>query len=120
MPKLAEFHRLMDVGYRLPDSFGPLYAVRKAVVDENGEILGMATLKLTAEAFVWLDPSRSAIKRAKTIKSLNETCANAAKSLGLDDVSCWIPPKLIRCFSGALKKLRWQKSPWRNFTFVVK
>ena len=120
MEKLAQFHREMGPRFPLPESFGPLFAVRKAVVDENGEVVALATVKLIGEAYIWLNTSESGFKRAKCVKLLNESCSQEASRLGIDEVSAWIPPKLMRCFKGALAKLGWRKSPWRNWSFLIK
>ena len=120
MGQIESMHDKMALGYPFPQNMGPLFCVRKAVVDENGTIVGAATLKLTSEAFLWVDPSVSTVSRTKSIILLNAACAKEAQKLGLDDVSAWIPPKLMRCFKGALAKLGWKKSPWRNWSFIVK
>jgi len=119
MPKLAEFHSKMGVGYPLPESFGPLFCVRKAVVDEKGEVVALATVKLVGEAFFWANPEISTLTRAKSVSLLNMECAKAARTLGLEQVSCWIPDRIARCFGKVLEKLGWRKSPWCNWSILL-
>jgi hypothetical protein len=120
MPKLAHFHAQMQVGYQLPESFGPLFCVKKAVCDENGRILGMATVKLVGEAFLWLNPEISSLEKARSAKILHGECSREATQLGLEEVSCWIPEKIAKCFARVIEKLGWRPSPWRNWTVVLK
>ena len=119
MPTLAEFHRQMNPGYRLPETFGPLFAVRRVVVDESGQILGFGVVKLVGEGFFFVNPVISQFQRAKCIKILNEECAKDASELGLEDVSCWVPTRMLKCFGKTLAKLGWRKSPWRTFSRVL-
>ncbi len=120
MEKLAQFHSEMGLGYKLPESFGPLFAVRKAVIDEKGQVVALAAVKVIGEAYIWLDVEDSGFKRAKCVKILNEACSKEASLLGIDEVSAWVPTKLIRCFRKTLETLGWRKSPWRNFSIVLK
>lgn len=116
MPKLAEFHAKMDVGYQLPESFGPLYFVRKALLDEKGEVIAMATVKLVGEAFIWLRPEISTLTRSKAVILLSQECSKEASAKGLNEVSCWIPDKIAKCFARIIEKLGWKKSPWPNWS----
>ena len=112
-------HDQMQVGYPLPE-WNPLYFVRKAVVDDNGAVVAMATVRLVGEAYLWVDGEISALERAKSVKMLNEACAQESSKAGLDCVSCWIPDRIAKCFSSVLEKLGWQKSRWRSWSIVLK
>lgn len=120
MPHIAELHRKMALGYQLPETFGPLFFVRKVFVDDDGKVIGAAAVKLIGEAYIWLDTERSEYERAKCVKILQDSCGKEAARIGLEDVSAWIPTKLLRCFRVTLEKLGWKKSPWRNFSIVLK
>lgn len=118
MPTLAAMHEKMDVGYTLPETSSPLFCIKKTVVDEDGKVLGMATVKLVSEAFLWIDNGDeiSALTKAKSVKLLNEACAKDAEKLGLDSVSAWIPEKIANCFGSIIKKLGWQRSRWASWS----
>lgn len=120
MRALAEFHREMAVGYDLPASFGPLFAVRKALVDDSGRVIGMAAVKIVGEAMIWLDPGLSVRKNAKTVLMLHEECRKSALALGFDEVSAWIPERIAQCFSKMLEKLGWRRSRWHSWGFSLK
>ena len=116
MPELASLHDKMRVGYKLPESFGPLFCVRRAVVDESGKIVAAATIKLVGEAYLWVDNDISSHKRAKGVKLLNEECAKAASRLGLTEISAWIPPHIASWFGKVIEKLGWHKSSWSSWS----
>ncbi len=120
MEELARLHKKMRVGYPLPRSFGPLYCIRKVVCDVDGKVIAMATVKLVSEAFFFTDPDSSSIVRARGLKILHEECYQAAKEMGLEEVSCWIPAKIAGYFSKTIQKLGWLKSPWRCWTLLIK
>jgi hypothetical protein len=120
MSKLAKFHAQMNVGYPLPESFGPLYCIRKAIVNEAGDVVAMAAVKLVGEAFYWQNQDIPEFTRAKSVKVLNMECTNAAKALGLEEVSCWIPQKIARCFARIIERLGWRRSPWPNWSVTLK
>lgn len=114
--KVAELHAKMAPGYSLPANLGPLFFVRKAVVDENGKMVAAATVKLVGEAFLWQNDEFSSLVRLRAVKLLNAGCGLAAKQAGLEEVSAWIPTRLLRCFRRALIWLGWQKSAWRTYS----
>jgi len=119
MPTLARFHGETVPGYNLPPEFGPLYCVQKTVLDDLGNVVALAAVKLTSEGFLWIDPKASRITRTKALVMLNETCKEEAKKMGLEDCSVWPPPKIQRTFGKILRKLGWRRSPWRNWTLVL-
>ena len=119
MVQLAELHRKMDVGYNLPESFGPLYFIRKAVVDQDGKLVAAVTVKLVGEAFLWVDPELPTYERAKSVKMLSDECSEIARTHGLEEVSCWIPPRIAECFAKVIEKLGWKKSPWSNWSRLL-
>lgn len=119
MPVLLDMHMRMNPGYLLPEQFGPLFCVRKAVIDENGRIVGMATLKLIGEAFLWVDQGRTSEERKEAINTLMGICSAEARILGLEDCSAWVPPKFQRFAKTVLKRLKWKRSPWRSWSRVL-
>lgn len=117
--RIASLHDKMQPGYTFPGDFGPLFFIRRAVVEENGQIVAAATVKLVGEAFLWVDTDQTAYRRAVAVKMLSDECSRVALERGLEEVSAWIPPKIIGCFKKALRRLGWRKSPWRNWTLVL-
>src|SRR5436190_1737038 len=116
MPTLAEFHRQMNPGYRLPETFGPLFAVRRVVVDESGRIVAFGAVKVVSEGFLWVDSQNPPLKRAKSVKILHQEMSRMAKDVGLEEVSCWLPEKVACTFAKVIEKLGWRKSPWASWS----
>lgn len=102
--------------YELPDINSPLFVVKKTIEDEQGNIIGSAVVKLTAEVFLFLDPTQSPKIKVDAMKELNDGISKASYELGLDQISCWIPPEIEKNFQRRLKQMDWIKSPWNNFT----
>src|SRR5580693_4644651 len=119
MPKLASMHEQMQVGYPLPE-MSPLFFIKKAVVDSDGRVIAMATVKLVGEAYIFLDQNAPKLKQAKSVKILNEECAKVASAAGLSEVSCWVPDAIAKCFSSILEKLGWQRSRWASWSISLR
>lgn len=115
MEDLRYIHHRMQIGYPFPD-FGPLYAIRRAASNGTGHIVGAAAVKVVGEAFLWLAPDASDMKKLEAIADLSVECGQACREIGLEEVSAWIPPKVGRKFGPVLSNLGWQKSPWRSWT----
>lgn len=118
--EIAKIHDQMALGYTLPEEFGPLFFIKKAVVDENDVVVAAATVKLVGESFLWVNPDFSTFSRTKSVKMLNDECSKAASAAGLEECSAWIPPKILKCFRRTLFRLGWRRSPWRNWTVILK
>ncbi len=130
MATLENFHEQMQPGYVFPfqkpletedgkDQY-PLFFIRRVVLDEHGNIVGAATLKLVSEAFLWLPPSIPAPTRTKAVILLNQELAEKAIASGLEEASAWISPRIVKCFRSVLKKLGWRKCPWSNWSIKLK
>lgn len=108
---VERLHQAMKMPYRLPD-FGPLYVVKNVAQNGSPEIIAAAGIKLIGEAFLWISPSESVMKRVEAINQLSARCLHDARAAGLDEVSAWIPAEMEPRFAPMLESLGWQKSPW--------
>jgi hypothetical protein len=112
-----------------PNLDNPLYIVRLVDVEGNRVVQG-GFIKLTGEAYILLDhdydtPERRwQILQSLTVKSLFEAgqpkFGSLALSNGLEDVSAWLPPSLVKSFWPRLKTLGFEPSPWQSYTAVLK
>jgi len=81
--------------------------------DEKGEtegkgIAGAALLRLTAEAYLLLDPKRGTPKeRWQWLLGLHEATRQEAWGRGLEDVHSWLPPEIAAKFGRRLARLGW-------------
>lgn len=95
--------------------------ITQLVVVESGEVVQYGAIKLTGEAFVLVDHERGEPQeRWAKLGDLAAMALRAAAERGLDDVSAWIPPGLEDSFGKRLEALGAIKSPWRNWSFLLR
>jgi hypothetical protein len=91
-----------------PRAFGaesPSSALRSA---EPARIVGAALLRLTAEAYLLVDPRAGTPRRRwESILALHDAAAQDAWRKGLADVHAWLPPRLAKRFGRRLESLGW-------------
>ena len=74
----------------------------------SGPILGAALLRLTAEAYLLLDPKAGTPReRWQWLVALHEATRRDAWQRGLEDVHAWLPPSIALKFGRRLSKLGW-------------
>ncbi len=107
---LRAIHARQGFGYAFPDLDDPLF-LTKLVLDgeENGKgIAGAALLRLTAEAYLLLDPLEgSPRERWEWLLGLHEATKNDALARGLEDAHAWLPPGIAAKFGKRLRRLGW-------------
>lgn len=113
---IRALHEKMDIGYEFPNLTGPLFAIRKAIMDEHGNPVAAAALKLTSEAFLWIDPDGSPYEKTSNILRLAHVCHERAKMLQIEDVTAWVPPQVEATFGEMLSKMGWTRSPWASWS----
>jgi len=73
-------------------------------------ILGAAFLRLTAEAYLLLDPNQGTPRqRWQSLLALHEATKQDAWQRGLEDVHAWLPPPIASKFGRHLARLGWQR-----------
>lgn len=115
---IRTMHEAMQIGYTF-SGFSPLFAVKRVVEDARGRVIAAGALKLTSEAFLWLDEIESSVKKLHAIAALNTACTEDARKMGLEDCTCWVPPRIARTFKAALQSLGWEESAWPSFTYKL-
>jgi len=74
----------------------------------QGEIFGAAFLRLTAEAYLLLDPCVGTPReRWQWLLALHEAARRDAWQRGLEDVHAWLPPPIAQKFGRRLARLGW-------------
>lgn len=116
---VKRLHDKMKTGYSFPDIKGPLFAIKGVVKDENGKIIAAAAVKITSEAFLWLDLGKKEAEKVMAILALTNKLSADAKKIGLDEVTCWIPPQVEGRFAKFLSKLGFQRSPWSSWSLLL-
>ena len=109
LAQLRAIHTAQGFDYALPDLSNPLFVTKKILADD-GAILGAAFLRLTAEAYLLLDPrSGTPSQRWQWLLALHDATAHDAWQRGLEDVHAWLPPPIAKKFGKRLARLAWTR-----------
>ena len=80
------------------------------VANSSGCVLGAAFLRLTAEAYLLLDPRAGTPRdRWQWLLALHEAARRDAWQRGLEDVHAWLPPPIAQKFGRRLERLGWRR-----------
>jgi hypothetical protein len=119
---LQAIHAEQGFDYPLPDLNNPLFVTKLVLADEAPaqqkenrqleagatKILGAALLRLTAEAYLLLDPSAGTPRdRWQSLLSLHAAAERDAWRRGLEDVHAWLPPPIAKKFGKRIERLGW-------------
>ena len=134
---LRAIHAAQGFDYALPDLRNPLFVTKLVLLEENvapsfraasvplndeaasrdaglkpgttkERILGAAFLRLTAEAYLLLDPRAGTPReRWQWLLALHAAAARDAWQRGLEDVHAWLPPSIAQKFGKRLARLGW-------------
>ncbi|MDR5730579.1 MAG: hypothetical protein RB191_24485 [Terriglobia bacterium] len=120
-PAVESLHASQGLDYRLPDLASPLLVVKKAVVNEQGEVIGACLLRLTAETMLILDPKLTPPEKMDAMEAMQPEVLASAWRLGLDEVECRIPEAVEQIFTKRLHTLGWTRdrdgwAPWSRST----
>jgi hypothetical protein len=119
LAQLRAIHAAQGFDYALPDLNNPLFvtklmlthgehtsALSNATPDET--IVGAALLRLTAEAYLLLDPRAGTPReRWQWLLALHAATEQDAWQRGLEDVHAWLPPPIATKFGKRLARLGW-------------
>jgi len=119
---LGAIHAAQGFAYPLPDLSNPLFVTKLILSnaekenegDENAapqeKIIGAALLRLTAEAYLLLDPKAgSPRERWQWLLQLHAATERDAWQRGLEDVHAWLPPPIARKFGKRNAQLGWNR-----------
>ena len=74
----------------------------------QGKIIGAALLRLTAEAYLLLDPKAGTPReRWQWLLALHAAAERDAWQRGLEDVHAWLPPPIANKFGKRIARLGW-------------
>lgn len=130
LPSLRAIHAAQGFAYPLPDLNNPLFLTKLVLTNgTNGEpavsgsavpsanaqqgstqtqILGAAFLRITAEAYLLLDPRHGTPHdRWRALLHLHAAAEREAWQRGLEDVHAWLPPPIAQKFGKRITKLGW-------------
>lgn len=119
---LQAIHAAQGFAYPLPDLSNPLFVTKLILAeaaDKNEDdastapqekIIGAALLRLTAEAYLLLDPKAGTPReRWQWLLQLHAATERDAWQRGLEDVHAWLPPPIARKFGKRITPLGWNR-----------
>jgi len=106
---LRAIHATQGFDYPLPDLNNPLFVTKIVLEDEaTKKIAAAAFLRLTAEAYLLLDPQHATPRdRWRSLLQLHTAAEREAWQRGLEDVHAWLPPPIAQKFGKRLSRLGW-------------
>lgn len=116
---LKHLHAARSMPYSFPNLSSPLF-LSKIVLERDSEIFAAALLRVTAEAYVLLDPEAGTpCDRWRALLLLHEAARGDAARRGLDDAHCWVPPQVARSFGRRIESLGWEREKWDCYSRSV-
>ena len=107
LAQLRAIHAAQGFDYTLPDLSNPLFVTKK-VLASDGTLVGAAFLRLTAEAYLLLDPRAGTPReRWQWLLALHAAAEHDAWQRGLEDVHAWLPPPIAKKFGKRIAQLGW-------------
>ena len=111
LERLRQIHAAQSFPYAFPDLANPLFVTKIVLTDgedANEKIRGAALLRLTAEAYLLLDPSQGTPReRWQSLLALHAAAQQDAWQRGLEDVHAWLPPAIAKKFGRRIERLGW-------------
>lgn len=110
---LRAIHGKQGFDYPLPDLSNPLFVTKLVLseggnTEESGKPIGAALLRLTAEAYLLLDPKAGTPReRWHWLLGLHAAAERDAWQRGLEDVHAWLPPPIAKKFGKRIEQLGW-------------
>lgn len=130
---LRAIHAAQGFEYPLPDLSNPLFVTKLILLDDSRpghvgaegsastadaanpapsqeKIIGAALLRLTAEAYLLLDPKAGTPRqRWQWLLQLHAASERDAWQRGLEDVHAWLPPPIASKFGSRIAQLGWNR-----------
>ena len=119
LESLRVIHAAQGFAYALPNLNNPLFLTRLILTEDRStnaisadtpkdKIVGAAFLRLTAEAYLLLDPQTGTpAQRWQWLLALHAAAERDAWRRGLEDVHAWLPPPIAKKFGKRITRLGW-------------
>ena len=116
--RLKLMHSEQAWPYDFPDLDDAEFVVKRAVHDEDGNVVGAVIARKTVELYFLGDPQwRTPRWRLEALKLLHEGVRLELRKLGYSDGHCWIPPQVEKSFGRRLvNTFGWAASRWKCYS----
>ncbi len=109
---LKAMHAAQGFPYPFPDIEDRIF-LSKLVVESDGRPVMASVLRLTSEVYLLHDPRiGTPYERLRWLLALHRAGEQDAIRRGLEDVHCWLPPKIAKSFGRRLERLGWKHPLW--------
>lgn len=113
LESLERWHARSGFAYNLPD-LSDWRMNPKLVLEADGKPVMAAALRLTSEAYLWMDKEAgNARRRRHWLLCMHHEIRREAQRIGIQDTHAFLPPDLPEAFDRHLKKWGWTPEPWR-------
>jgi hypothetical protein len=115
---LKAIHEESEFDYRFPNLDDPLF-VYKGVVEERGKVVQGIALKLEATVYIYVSHAWSTPEgRWQRFQELTDEAKRAAWEMGLDTLTCVVPPEIVESFEKRLIQIGMTRDrEWPKFSF---
>jgi hypothetical protein len=109
--RLEQIHEANETGLPMPNLSSPIYFIKKAIVDDEGNLIGSVLVKMTCEVGLILDKVQPNITRAKAIKAVSKELLTSIPAAGVQDAHVLIMPESNTAYAEILKKHLGMRNP---------
>lgn len=114
---LREMHSKQGFAYELPDVEHPLFVSKLVLEDDTGRPVMAVLARLTCELYLLADPHAGTPReRLNGFLALHGMAEHDLARKGLEDGTCWVPPKIAKAFGRRLARLGWLRDPWPSYS----
>lgn len=98
------------------EEINPIF-VTKAILEHEGKPALLSFLKITSELYLFVNHKvGTPEQRWEWLKELKEHMKQEAWKLGLEQMTCFVPPEIEASFEKRLIDMGFIKSPWQSYT----
>ncbi len=117
---LKGMHAAQGFPYPFPNLENPIF-LSTLVVESDGRPMMASALRLTSEVYLLHEPQiGTPHERLRCLLALHRAAEMDAYNRGLQDVHCWLPPKIAKSFGRRLLRLGWVQPLWTCFAKTLK
>jgi len=116
-PALREMHARQGFAYEWPDINDPIFLTKLVLEDDQGRPVMAVLARLTCELYLLADPQGGTPReRYVAFLALHGMAEHELGKRGLEDGTCWVPPKIEKAFGRRLARLGWVRDPWPSYS----